>query len=306
MLLRECITSQGNRVVLSGIGGDEVTGGVPTPVAELQDLFAKGEFKAFVRRVGVWALNKRTPWFHLVVACLRAFLPPFVVGGTEFLRSASWLNRKFVQRNRAALHGYETRLRLFGPLPSFQTSLNVLSALRQQLQCTALPSAPIHEKRYPYLDRGLLEFAYAIPREQLVRPGQRRSLMRRALAGIVPDEILNRKRKAFIERGPRTGISREWPSLVPMSHHMVMDKLGFVNHVQFLDVLRSARDGQEVALVTIVRTLALEAWLRNVTTWNVLDSPSPPQISHKSRPAHSGSEKNSRWRAQGLNSAEKL
>ena len=33
------------------------------------------------------------------------------------------------------------------------------------------------------------EFMYAIPREQLVRPGQRRSLMRRALAGVVPDEL---------------------------------------------------------------------------------------------------------------------
>ena len=34
--------------------------------------------------------------------------------------------------------------------------------------------------------------------EQLVRPNQRRSLMRRALVGIVPAEILNRRRKAFI------------------------------------------------------------------------------------------------------------
>src|SRR5208337_4249694 len=29
-----CMTSQGNRVVLSGIGGDEVTGGIPTPIPE--------------------------------------------------------------------------------------------------------------------------------------------------------------------------------------------------------------------------------------------------------------------------------
>jgi len=36
-----CLTSQGNRVVLSGIGGDEVTGGVPSPMSELQDLLAE-------------------------------------------------------------------------------------------------------------------------------------------------------------------------------------------------------------------------------------------------------------------------
>ena len=62
-----------------------------------------------------------------------------------------------------------------------------LEALRRQLACDALSSEPPYEKRYPYLDRALLEFMYAIPREQLVRPGQRRSLMRRALVGIVPD-----------------------------------------------------------------------------------------------------------------------
>src|SRR5207253_8976270 len=44
----------------------------------------------------------------------------------------------------------------------------------------------------------LLEFVYAIPREKIVRVGMRRALMRRALVGIVPDELLNRKRKFFV------------------------------------------------------------------------------------------------------------
>ena len=36
-----CLASQGNRVVLSGIGGDEVTGGVPTPTPDLADLLSR-------------------------------------------------------------------------------------------------------------------------------------------------------------------------------------------------------------------------------------------------------------------------
>jgi asparagine synthase (glutamine-hydrolysing) len=94
--------------------------------------------------------------------------------------------------------------------------------------------------------------------------------MRRALAGIVPDELLNRKRKAFIERGPRAQISRERGYLLEMTQHMVMDRHGIVNQSHFLDALRAARAGQEVALVTIIRTLVLEAWLRNLATWDVL------------------------------------
>src|SRR4030095_4769133 len=36
-----CATSNGNRVLLSGVGGDEATGGVPTPLPELQNLLAR-------------------------------------------------------------------------------------------------------------------------------------------------------------------------------------------------------------------------------------------------------------------------
>src|SRR5207249_3093653 len=38
------ITSQRISVVLSGIGGDEVMGGLPTPTPELEDLLARGHF----------------------------------------------------------------------------------------------------------------------------------------------------------------------------------------------------------------------------------------------------------------------
>ena len=47
----ECVKSRGNRVILSGIGGDEVTGGVPTPTPEL----AKGSSALALVGLGVRA-----------------------------------------------------------------------------------------------------------------------------------------------------------------------------------------------------------------------------------------------------------
>jgi asparagine synthase (glutamine-hydrolysing) len=102
-----------------------------------------------------------------------------------------------------------------------------LDTLRRQLACSVLSPEP-YEKRYPYLDRDLLEFLFAIPREQLVRPGERRSLMRRALAEIVPAEILNRKRKAFVSRAPMLAISQEWASLTNETNHMIGTSLGII------------------------------------------------------------------------------
>jgi asparagine synthase (glutamine-hydrolysing) len=268
-----CMTSQNNRVVLSGIGGDEVTGGVPDATSELADLLASLQTKRFAHQLKMWSLDKRKPWLHLFAETAREFFPPSLVGVPRQRRPARWVHPDFVRRYRDALLGYEGKLTLFGALPSFQKNMFTLEALRRQLARSALSLYPPHEKRYPYLDRSLLEFLYAIPREQLVRPGQRRSLMRRALVGIVPDEILQRKRKAFVVRGPMTVLSERWNSLVPMSQHMITAALHVVEPRRFCDALNRAKHGQEVSIVAIVRTLILESWLRDLATRNVVYTP---------------------------------
>jgi asparagine synthase (glutamine-hydrolysing) len=263
------MTSHGNRVLLSGIGGDEVTGGVPTPIPELADLLASARFKTLAHQLKVWALSKRQPWFHLLLDTARAFLSPALVGLRAHMRPVPWLNGNFVKRHRAALRGYGSRLKFFGSLPSFQENVSALDALRRQLACLPLPSKPPFEQRYPYLDRDLLEFLFAIPREQLVRPGQRRSVMRRALVGLVPDEILNRKRKAFVVRAPITAISTECASLLERTQRMVSSSLRIVDSKQLCEVLQNARRSLEVPIIPLMRTFALETWLVNLSKWKV-------------------------------------
>jgi asparagine synthase (glutamine-hydrolysing) len=265
-----CMTSRGSRVLLSGIGGDEVTGGVPTPTPQLADLLARARLSSLAHQLRLWALNKRKPWFQLLLEVTRGFLPHIVVGVPKHRRPAPWLQPTFVNRHREILIGRGPRLKLFGPLPSFQETLSTLEVLRRQLACCVLPFEPRHEKRYPYLDRDFLEFIYAIPPEQLIRPGQRRSLMRRALVGIVPDELLNRKRKAFVARGPRVAISMHWTRLTEISRHMVTSSLGIVDSTAYCDALEQARNGQDVPIIPIMRTITLEMWLRNLVHWNLL------------------------------------
>jgi len=255
------LSTQGNRVLLSGFGGDEVTGGVPTPMPELETLLASGYFKLLARQLKVWALSLRKPWWSLLLKTVQAFVSVKPAGQVH---TAPWLKPDFVHRNRLALHGYENKLKLFGPPPGFQEDLSTLDSLRRQLGCECQSLCPLYETRYPFLDRDLLEFLYAIPREQLVRPGQRRSLMRRALSGIVPQEILDRRRKAFVRRSPMKSISANWSSLMHISQHMVTDSLGVVDARVFAETLRSARDGNEVPLVTLLRTLTIELWLRRL------------------------------------------
>jgi len=258
------VTLHGYRVVLSGIGGDEITGGVPTPAPEIADLLARVQVKMLAHQLKVWALNKRKPWFQLLIEAIRGFLPPNLAGVPKHLRPPPWLQPGFVKRHWSALTGYGARIKVFGGLPSLQENVAALCALQRQLACDPLPSTPHYERRYPYLDRDLVEFMYAVPREQIVRPGQRRSLMRRALTGIVPDIVLNRKRKAFVSRGPRAAISNELANLTESSGNMACASLGIVDQRIFWESLQKARCGQEVQIIALMRTLFIECWLRGL------------------------------------------
>lgn len=255
--------SEASRVLLSGIGGDEVTGGVPTPLPELENLLARLRLRTLARQLKVWALNQRRPWLHLLLEAWGRFLPVNLAGLPQHMLPPEWVHNDFAKRNFAALTGYPSRIKFFGSLPSFQESISTLEALRRQLAYSDL-SGPHTEKRYPYLDRDLLEFLFAIPREQLLRPGQRRSVMRRALKGIVPDEILNRKRKAFVTRSPIADIQSQSRLLTDMTGRMVSGTIGLVDADAFLRALQQVGRGDVVPIIPLMRTMSIEFWLRQL------------------------------------------
>lgn len=265
------LIAAGNRVMLSGIGGDEVLGGVPTAVPELADLLASGRIATFARQLKAWALITRKPWIHLFRDTLHLFLsPPMSIGGSSGQgQQPFWIKADFIKRNQRAFEGYRSRVKIAGPPPSLQENLFTLESLRRQLSCLILPTEPPYEQRYPYLDRDLLEFLYAIPREQLVRPSQRRSLMRRALNGIVPDEVLNRRRKAFVSRAPMMTISSELARL-GNKRELMISAFGVVDANHLADEMRKAKHGGEVVIVPLLRAFALEAWLTSLIGRKVL------------------------------------
>lgn len=259
--IAECLIANGNREVLSGVGGDEMLGGVPTPIPELADLLARARLVRLAHQLTAWGIAIRQPCLFLLFDACRQFFPPNI-GHTASVHATEWLTPRFVEQYRVVLGGYEQRLQLFGPLPSFQENVSTLRALQRQLQCTSKRTAHPHEVCYPYLDRDFVEFLFALPREQVIRPGRRRSLMRRALTGIVPTEILERKRKAFILRAPVVAVAQNWTAIEAFTQTMVSEEMGVVDAKNFRKALARIRDGQVVPMVPVIRTLLVEHWLR--------------------------------------------
>ena len=119
---RQLLSGGGYRVVLSGLGGDELLGGVPTPVPELADLLVGLDLRQFLARSFDWALAKRKPILTLWSSVLRQFLPR----GSRFSRESprlSWLTTEFIARHRHELSFPSRRTRLTGGSPSFQANL---------------------------------------------------------------------------------------------------------------------------------------------------------------------------------------
>jgi Asparagine synthase len=227
----------------------------------------------------------RKPRLPLLWEAVRGFFPLALADVPKDMRPVPWLHQDFIRRNHAALWGYPSRVKLFGPLPSFQNNIVKLENERRQqvyVNLRHLQSEPVRDVRYPYLDRNFLEFMYAIPREQIVRVGQRRALMKRALVGIVPDELLHRRRKAFFPQQPMKRISTEWPSLTEIGQYMVSSYMGIIDANRFSEAWQKAWHDEGISLEGLVRTLTLESWLDHLRFQGVLTN----SMSNRNRGYH--------------------
>ncbi|PYU00992.1 MAG: hypothetical protein DMG38_05450 [Acidobacteria bacterium] len=290
------------RVTLSGMTGEMATGGgIPTPTPELQNYLARARFITLSRQLKAWATKMRGRRLPLLWEAILGFLPlRFTDGRENPVQGSPWFRDSFVRRNREALLCYPRRLKLFGPLPSFQDHLIDLEGERRILAHWPLLGYPelYREVRLPYVDRDLLEFVYAIPREKIVRVGMRRALMRRALVGIVPDELLNRKRKFFVppDANPqqqKPDVAAEWSRFDGLDfRQMVSGSIGLLDPEQFRDAIDKARSNGDGPGLGIVRIVELELWLRHLAVQGLLaksplHKPQPALFSPRLREGHS-------------------
>lgn len=124
----------------------------------------------------------------------------------------------------------------------------------------------------PYLHRPLVEFLLAVPLTQKLRPGETRSLMRRALRGLLPEKVLNRKGKKGPDEAFLRAVAREWSRLRPMFENAQVSSRGYVDNEAFLETLERARHGCHNISLGLVRTITLEFWLRSLQNRSLSES----------------------------------
>jgi asparagine synthase (glutamine-hydrolysing) len=227
----------------------------------LSDLLRERKLKSYVRELWAWTLLLRRPWIHLLRDSTLLQFPSWI--RSRFSPSAkidSWINPKFARKHRMAFRQLDA---VEGPwywAPSERDSLQTLLTLSRQLNQM---EPTVEEMRYPYLDQDVCEFLMSIPTEQLLRAGERRSLMRRALGDLIPQEILHRRTKSSGSRYFNVGLEKHWDELQEVIIAPLASELGYINQQQFADALTDAKNGKlSLHFLRLMKALFWELWLR--------------------------------------------
>ena len=210
----DAVRRGGYRAVLSGIGGDEFMGGVPDPRAHLGDLLVQFKFFSLAKQLMAWGLVKRRPWVQLLWQSAIDVVPASL--GRYFAKEAKiepWIRKDFAKRTRLTIRQLDVDEHFGFWLPTRRSYIAGVLTMANNMAKLAPSANAIEEARYPFLDQALIEFILSIPASQMLRPGEKRSLMRRSLAGIVPQEILSRRTKQVGERTPMLILEKSWDEL---------------------------------------------------------------------------------------------
>ncbi len=253
-----------SRVLLSGVGGGEIFLGDGSPFSEMADLLVEGKLLRLHRRARVWSEALSKPYFQLL---WREIIIPLLPHKLQISSNRSldkilrFYNQDFVVR-------MDLRKRMFGPSDEFgfrrpggrSQSISFLYAQRQISAGWQRELCDV-EFSYPFTHRPLIEFMLAIPAEQKARPGESKSLLRRALRDLLPEEVLNRKGRRTIWPAAARAAIREQSRIYEMFKDSRSAAYGYLNAETILEACAPTKEKPTPYVISLV---PFEHWLKSV------------------------------------------
>ncbi|MCM2335318.1 MAG: asparagine synthase (glutamine-hydrolyzing) [Pseudomonas sp.] len=217
MLLAGDVRRAGYKVVLTGEGADEVFGGY--------DLFKEAKVRRF------WARQPDSTWRPRLLERLYGYVGNSPVRNPAFAQAFFGQGREYLDRpvfahvprwttsmRALGLLSAEVRaqLRDWNPFDAYEATLpagimawsplardqyveakSLLAGYLLAAQGDRVAMANSIEGRFPYLDHRLIEFAAKLPPSYKIRGLDEKHLLRRALDGLLPADILQRTKQPY-------------------------------------------------------------------------------------------------------------
>ena len=119
------------------------------------------------------------------------------------------------------------------------------------------------EGRVPFLDHRLVEFAFRIPMDQKVKAGVRKHILKQAVAGLVPRDIIDRPKIGF-----HVPVTSWFQSVLgPLAEETLLDpemlKLGIWDPAEIRILLRRQREGKGNLGMRIWALVNFALWYRH-------------------------------------------
>jgi len=270
------LASQHVTVVLSGDGGDELFAGYDKYATELRERAYARVPSPIRKAAGLVGRTMREGMRG------RRFLQHLALDGSQRYLDATTLSRRDELRRLFQPDAYE-QMAAVDPWADAarhleRTGLDWLSALQYWDLQMYLPldiltkvdrmtMAHSIEARPPLLDHKLVEFAARIPARLRMKNGTTKYMLKRAMTGILPDEIVHRRKQGFAVplshwfRGELAGFARD------LLLGETGRRRGFFNASRIEALLDLHARGRDIDL-QLWAMLSLELWCRCV-----LDAP---------------------------------
>ena len=252
----------GLRVLLDGQGGDETLAGYERYLPlRLRDLIAAGDVLGFA--AGFGDVARRLGPAHALALTIEPWVPKALFAPLR--RSFGQGKDRVLTRELAALPAHRP------PQPPIRFATAVKRQQAFDLLRRLLPSllryedrnsmAFAIETRLPFLDFRLVEFAFSLPDDQKLDGTITKAILRRSLAGRIPEQVLARRDKMGFETPADVWLKSRFTTelkrrlLEPGPHHRWLEPRALEAG------LAAYLAGRPIGL-QIWRWLALESWSR--------------------------------------------
>ena len=201
--LHKKMQNKGVRVLISGYDGDSV---LSRGQNYLKELTIKFQLKLLIQEIN--CSSKVQNVNPLKIAMTKVFFPLIPLklkklwqwnkrGQGDFVLNNKELNRKWDLKKK--YEDYDITSINLNTAKEFHYILITQASHQHAFEVMdKLSSAFFIEPRYPYFDKRLVEFCYALPSSQKFKFGWDRYILRRSMAGFMPEEIQWRPRKKFL------------------------------------------------------------------------------------------------------------
>jgi asparagine synthase (glutamine-hydrolysing) len=226
--------SNGMKVMLDGQGADELFLGYPIflslRVASLLNQGRVGQAIRFARRAAASRTGFRTIMLYAGGRLTPRWAQPALMTLMRQPPEPAWLGQAWFRRNGIHLQSPDwsrsrDMLRRESERAVTRTSLPAL--LRYEDRNSMIWSI---ESRVPFLTPALASFAASMPDDYLLSPdGTTKSVLRRALRGLVPDPILDRRDKIGFETPQSTWLRELRPHLCDVLDSRSLERVRALN-----------------------------------------------------------------------------